>query len=202
MRKLVVVMIGASIALQLPGCATVPGGSPNGEMSQTGQGAAIGAIAGGLLGALITGDAGGAVAGALAGAATGALIGNYQDQQLASRAEATTRYTVKERRLELEGSSSTPRAAVGGSNIESMARYSLLAPRDGEQFRILETRTLVKGNESYVLSKREVNRSQGTHQSTFRFTLPKDISKGDYALVTTVSDGNLSKTSMTPLTVV
>lgn len=67
-------------AAALGGCATTGGG-----MTETGQGAALGALAGAATGALIgslSADAGkGALIGAVGGAIAGGMVGSYMEQQ-------------------------------------------------------------------------------------------------------------------------
>jgi outer membrane lipoprotein SlyB len=194
MKRVVVGVLVASIAgAQLGGCA---------EMGTTGQGAAIGAVAGGLLGAAV-GNRKGAAVGALLGAAAGAIIANYMDQQNATREQAARKYgyDAATEKLEIEGSSLTPQRARRGTTVESAVQYTALAPNNGQQIRVTEVRTLVGSRETVDLGKREVMRAQGTHTSTMKFTLPRDIARGEYSLVTTVSDGRNTRSTQTPFIV-
>jgi surface antigen len=192
-RLIIIFVIFSFLGLQLTGCATTTG---------TGKGAAAGAVAGGVLGAIL-GDTKGAIIGAFAGAIVGAVIGNYYDKQVASRAEAAKRYTYKpvEEKLEIEESVIQPQNVSPGSTVESHVQYTVLAPIETQQIRITETRTLVNGKERLELARREVVRTQGTHLSTMRFTMPRDIAKGDYTLVTTISDGKQTRTTKSALNV-
>lgn len=194
MKKFIVVlMIFSFSGLQLVGCAT---------MSQTGKGAVTGAVAGGILGAIL-GDTEGAIVGALAGAIVGAVIGNYYDKQLASRAEAAKKYgyVAKEGKLEIEDSLVAPQNIAPGSKVETHVRYTALAPTEAQNIKITEIRTLSNGKKMIELARREVVRTQGTHLSTMRFTMPQDIAKGDYTLITTISDGKRTRTVKNPLRV-
>lgn len=194
MKRLIVIFVLFSfLALQLAGCTTTTG---------TGTGAAAGAVAGGVLGAIL-GDTRGAIAGALAGAVIGAVIGSYYDKQVASRDEAVKRYgyEAREEKLEIRDSLVSPHHVAPGSTVETHVQYTVLAPVEAQQIRVTETRILAIGNEKIELSKREVIRPQGTHISTMKFTMPKDIEKGDYALITIVSDGKQTKTVKNPLRV-
>jgi hypothetical protein len=184
------------------GCATRS--QDSGDMSQTQKGALTGAVLGGLLGAAVGGDSKGALKGALAGAAIGAIVGHYQDKQVASREEAARRYAAQanEPRLELEDAAAAPPRVPAGGTVESRVGYTVLAPGGAKDVKLTEVRTLTRGEESFPLSKRDVTRAQGTHSSVFKFTLPKDLAAGDYALITTVTSGALTKTVKTPLTVV
>lgn len=192
------VAVAAAMLLQLGACATT-----SGETSQTTQGAAIGALAGGVLGAIVGGDTKSIAIGAAAGAAVGALVGHYQDKQVASRAEAARRYAdANTRRLEVEGASNQPAQIAAGGKVNSEVRYTVLAPQEGERFQVTESRSLVRGKDSFPLSKRQVDRAQGSHQSAFEFTLPKDIERGDYVLVTTLAAGGVSRSAQAPLRIV
>ena len=198
MKRLTCLAVAGALLVQLPGCAT----KDDGSTSRTGQGAMTGALVGGLLGALAGGDRKSVLAGAVAGAAVGAIIGNYQDKQVASRAEAAQRYALSQQpRLELESSVNRPERVSPGTPVESQVGYTVLAPATTSDVKVTESRTLVRGSESFPLSKRDVVRPQGTHVSTLKFTLPKDLAAGDYTLVTTVTSGALSRTAQTPLSV-
>jgi mannitol-specific phosphotransferase system IIBC component len=195
MKKVVIVFVIFSfLGLQLIGCAS---------MSGTEKGAVAGASAGGILGAIL-GDTKGAVIGAFAGAIIGAVIGNYYDKQTASRAEAAKKYEYKdkEKKLEIEDAAVKPQDITPGAKVETTVLYSVLTPDAGQNVKITETRTLISGQERMELAKREVIRPQGTHLSTMKFTLPKDIEKGDYTLIITISDGKQTKTAKSPLRVV
>ncbi|MGB0127387.1 MAG: glycine zipper domain-containing protein [Rhodocyclaceae bacterium] len=195
MKRVVAGFLVVSITgTQLAGCA---------EMGTTGQGAAIGAVAGGLLGAAV-GNRKGAAVGALLGAAAGAIIANYMDQQNATREEAARKYSYDAAatdKLEIEGSTLNPQRAGRGTTVESAVQYTALAPNNGQQIRVTEVRTLVGNRETVDLGRREVVRAQGTHTSTMKFTLPRDIAKGEYVLVTTVSDGRNTRSARAPFTV-
>lgn len=198
MNRLTCSVVACAVLVQLPGCAT----KDDGSTSRVGQGAMTGALVGGLLGALAGGDRKSVLVGAAAGAAVGAIIGNYQDRQIASRAEAAQRYAVSQQpRLEVESSTNRPGRVSPGSTVESQVGYTVLAPSITTDVKVTESRTLVRGSERFALSSREVVRPQGTHLSTLKFTLPKDLAAGDYTLVTTVASGALSRTVQSPLSV-
>ena len=194
MKKLIATSILVPfIGMQFAGCA---------DMSPTGQGATIGAVAGGLLGAAV-GGRNAALKGAVLGAIAGAIIAHYQDHQTATRAEAAKKYgNEKTERLEIEKASLTPEDVTPGTTVESAVQYTALAPAASEKIKVTETRTLVSNTDSVQLANRKVTRAQGTYTSTMKFTLPKDVAKGDYTLVTTISDGKNTKTVRNPLRVV
>lgn len=174
------VLIFLFLCFQLTGCAS---------MSGTEKGALIGAGVGAGIGAAV-GDTKGAIIGALAGAVIGAVIGNYYDNQVATREEALSKhnYRVNDVVIEIDNSSVNPQTVSANSTVDAQVQYTVLGPSDLYQITIIETRTLVKGNERIELATRKVTRTQGTHLSTMRFTMPRDIEKGNYTLITTVSD--------------
>lgn len=150
------------------------------------------------------GDTRGAIIGAAAGAIVGAVIGSYYDKQAASRAEAAQKYEYKARgeKLEIEESGTTPDEVAPGATVESYVQYTVLSPDEEVKKKITESRTLVRGKDTTDLAKREVVRAQGTHVSTMKFTMPKDVEKGDYTLITTITDGRQTKTVKDNLKVV
>lgn len=199
MKRLTGCAVAITLAVtQIGGCANMP------QMSQSEQGAGLGAIVGGVLGAAVSRNkAQGAVLGAILGAVAGGLIGNYMDQQNATRAQAAQKYRYDQKvdKLELEGSSVSPRAVSPGGSISAAVQYTTLQPHGASQVRITERRTLVAGNESYDLGKREVTRPQGTHTSTAKVNLPSDLPKGSYRLITTISDGKITRSATSPFSV-
>lgn len=173
------------IGLQLPGCVST---TDVGKWTVTG--AATGAVVGGVVGEIV-GDTKGAIIGGLAGAFLGAVIGNYYDKQIASRDEAVKKYNYKAEgeRIEIEKAVVSPKEATPGSTVETSVQYTVLIPIEEQTKKITETRIIAGENERIELAKREIERAQGTHFSTYKFELPKDISRGDYTLITIISDG-------------
>jgi len=182
---------------QLAGCATTQ------EVSGTAKGAGIGAVAGSVIGAIIGGGRGAAI-GALAGAVVGGVAGSYHDKQSATRAEAEKIYgpQVAGDRLEIEKSSLTPQDVTPGTTVDALVEYTALSSQRDVPIKVTEARALVGPKDTIELAKRDVTRAQGTHASQLRFTIPKDIAKGNYTLVTTVTDGTQTKTVRNPLRVV
>lgn len=193
-------LIGTSVLVLFSGAAM----TGCAEMSKTQQGATIGAVAGGVVGATVGNDrAKGAVIGAVVGAIAGGIIGNYQDKQVASRAEAEKKYGYpRGDRLEVEGSSLEPQGVAPGASVQSSIQYTALSSTDGQQIQIRETRTLVGAQDTIQLAEREVLRDQGSHTSTFKFSVPKDFPRGEYTLVTTITDGKQAQTARDSLRVV
>ena len=199
MKKVIASILVVSITtMQLGGCA-------NTGATQTQQGAAIGAVSGAALGAAVSKNKGkGALIGALIGLLVGAASGNYRDQQDATRAEAAMKYRYDDRgnKLVVESAAVAPQAVSRGGTFESTVQYTTLSPNIEEQVKLTEVRTLVSAQETIDLGRREVVRPQGTHTSTAKVSLPKDLPKGNYTLVTTISDGKNTKTAKTPFAVV
>ena len=199
MKKVIASILVVSITtMQLGGCA-------NTGATQTQQGAAIGAVGAAAPGAAVSKNKGkGALIGALIGLLVGAAIGNYRDQQDATRAEAAMKYRYDDRgnKLVVESAAVAPQAVSRGGTFESTVQYTTLSPNIEEQVKLTEVRTLVSAQETIDLGRREVVRPQGTHTSTAKVSLPKDLPKGNYTLVTTISDGKNTKTAKTPFAVV
>ena len=192
---LIVLMVGTQTA----GCVATTPSAERGGLFGAGSGAAIGAIAGQLIG----GNTKATLIGAAIGAVVGGLVGSYIDQQNATRAEAAKKYQYDEKvaKLEVESASATPDRVAPGSAIDSSVQYTTLSPNKEQQVAITERRVLVGEQESFDLSERKVMREQGTHTSTAKVNLPKDLPKGSYTLVTTITDGQITKTSKTPFAV-
>ena len=195
MKRVIATTLVVSLSsLQLSGCA---------EMTTTQKGAGIGAMAGAVIGGVAGGDRKSVLVGAALGAVAGAIIAHYQDKQTATRDEAERKYgAVKQDKLEIDSSSLTPKDVMPGDKVESAVQYTALSANEAQQIKLTETRTLVNNKESVQLASREVTRAQGSHTSTMKFTLPQDMAKGNYTLVTTVSDGRNKRTVKDPLRVV
>ena len=197
MKRTLAVILAVSIAGgQIAGCA---------NMSKTQQGAGVGAAAGGAIGAAVAKNSwAGLAIGAAIGALAGGLIGNYMDKQDATRAEAAKKYNYDQKtdKLEVESATVAPQTVTPGGTIDSTVQYTTLAPSNAQQVKLTEARALVSGSESVDLGRREVSRAQGTYTSTAKVTVPKDLPKGNYTLVTTISDGKNTKTAKSQFAVV
>lgn len=126
----------------------------------------------------------------------GSIVGRQFDSQSNTRAEAVRshKYTARGDFLEVDRSSLTPETALLGTTVESVVQYTILTPNETQQVRVSEARALLHDNDSIQLSKREVMRDQGTQVSTLKFTVPKDLAKGTYTLVTVLSAGEITRT--------
>lgn len=195
MKKVMVYLVLLSfLCLQLTGCASMSGAQ---------KGAVGGATVGSIIGAVI-GGRGGAVIGAFGGALLGGATGNYYDKKVASRTEAIKRYryNFKEDKIVIEDSSIMPQYAASGTKLEAYVQYTVLSPKNYIETKITETRILDLGSERIVLAERKVSRTQGTYVSTLRFTLPRDLPKGNYILINVVSNEKQTRTVKSPLIVV
>lgn len=197
MKKFIVILVLFSfLGFQLTGCAF---------MSQTENRQAVGAASGGILGLIIGGNALGAIVGAFAGTIVVPVGGYFYDKLVAPRAKAVKKYgfRAEEEILEIEESLIVPQNVAPGSTVEADVQYTVLAPVDTWQLKITETRMLAKRNEGLIeLAKREVFKTQGTHISKFKFTIPKEISKGDYTLITTISNGKQTRTVISAMKII
>jgi hypothetical protein len=161
-------------------------------------------LGGGSIGTLILGNLGGFIVGSfIADAGTLTFI-EYEDQQVGSRKNGLKRYVLKDKRARLfiEGSSVEIKHVGNSSKVEAHIQYTLLAPSDIEEINIIEKRILSFANESLELDTREIIRKQGTYISTMKFKLPKDMPKGSYTLLTTVSDGKHKKTAKSIMNII
>jgi uncharacterized protein YcfJ len=199
-KTIAAIAIATFLGLQLPGCAQTR------EMSETEKGAWTGAIIGGAIGGVLSNNKGkGVVIGAATGAILGGIVGHYRDKQTASRDEAIKRRGGSQAPgdvIEVEGGSVDPGSVTAGATVESSVHYTTLAPTEGQQIKVRETRTLEGSNGAVQLTDREVTRAQGSYTSSIKLTIPQDLPKGDYAVVTTVFDGKQTKSIRNPLHIV
>ena len=194
MKKFIIIMVISSfLCSQITGCAF---------FSQTENREAVGAVSGGVLGFAIGGNALGAIIGALSGTLVAPAIGYFYDKKIAPRKKAAEKYKLRDReeKLVIEESSIVPQNVASGSAVETSVQYTVLAPIDTQQIKITETKMLTNHNEGVIeIAKREVLKTQGTHISKFKFTVPKEISKGDYTLITIISNGKQTRSVMSPI---
>ena len=195
MKKIIALLLILTLfSFTLSGCATMKG---------TGTGAAIGAGTGAVIGAIF-GKGKGALIGAAAGALLGAVVGNYYDRQVASRAETVSKYNLatNEDKFQIEKSSTTPQEIPLGSEFKTNVQYALILPNPSLKPKVTESRFIAIGNDVLKLSERTVVVNQGTNESTASITMPQDLEKGDYELITVISDGKREITVKDPLRVV
>ncbi len=189
-------------------------------------------LAGGAAGALLTFNTGGAIVGAFVADIINLTAIKYEDKQLEDREEASRRVKDRfkaekkeenkkaeelkeddkkaekekkeERRVQLfiENSSVINHNVKIGSIAEANVQYTLLAPLDMSQIRIIETRILHTTAKRFELDRREINRAQGTYISTIKFTVPENLPKGYCILFTTISDGTHAKTTRSVMNII
>jgi len=152
-------------------------------------------LTGGSVGALIAGNLGGFIVGTFIADIGSLTLIEYNGKQVKSREDALKKYTYNGEKVKLfiEGSSATIKNVKNGSTVEAIVQYTLLAPLDTQKINITERRILTIANKSLELDTREIVRTQGTYISTIKFKMPKDIPKGYYTLLTTISDGRDAK---------
>ena len=177
-RLSAIILILSLLCFSVSGCTTMKG---------TGTGAAIGAGTGAVIGAIF-GKGKGALIGAAAGALVGGLIGNCYDRQVASRAETVRKYNVagREDKFQVERSTTTPQEVTPGSKIQTNVQYAVLSPDAAKKPQITATRYITMGNERIKLSERSAVVSQGVNESGATITLPQNMEKGNYEIITVI----------------
>jgi len=213
----------SSLSFTLTGCTKKYGrGEP--EKKQV-----LYTIAGGVAGVLMVGNTGGALVGALAADIFHLSTVKYEDKLLLDREEAAKQYNrdqaekkedekkaekiedekkvekkVYEKKAELfiEKTYVTEQNIQTGSMVEVNIQYTLLAPVDMHQIQITETRILRTADGTFELAKRDIVRTQGTHLSIIKFTMPDNIPRGYCILYTTISIGNYAKTAKSVLNII
>ncbi|MCG6553945.1 MAG: hypothetical protein L7F77_16610 [Candidatus Magnetominusculus sp. LBB02] len=104
--------------------------------------------------------------------------------------------------IKIESYSLKPQTAHPGAPIEISVQYALRLPKRKNTAEVTEIRTLVMGTENIELSRKKIIRSDGSHKSTIKFTLPMDIEKGDYTIRTVISTPAQTKTIEDTLTII
>jgi len=188
-KYITILMIFLLSVSQLNGCASVK--SQFDFQTKENKGMFGGGISGVLIGGIASGNVFGALLGGMVGVAFGTAFGRYLDKRVASREEALFKYALREdeERLFAENSSTVPDAAAAGSTVNIGVQYTVLGPADMKHIKITETRMLFTKKEGWTkLAERQVTRTQGTHSSFFRFTVPEMIAKGDALIITIISN--------------
>ena len=201
MKKFIsILVVLCFISFHLSSCAFMPKFDTRANMGMAG-----GCVAGLLIGGIISGNVFGAMLGGMLGTGIGTFVGDYYDKKLESRKEALMKYRLgdNEEKLIVEESFTLPQNIAIGSIINANVQYTILAPVDRKEIKITETRMLFNEREGLIkLSERTVFRTQGTYSSTFRFTLPEKIAKGDAIIVTVISNNTQTKTILFPVKIV
>ncbi len=150
-------------------------------------------LTGGVTGALLQGSAGGFVLGAFVSdviSYTYIKI-KYNNHQIGSRDNAIKRYVERHThaQLFLEDASVNIKKDDSVSSIKANVVYTVLGPENIQEMQIKERRVLFAVHKRIDIDDRLIKLPQGTFISEIEFTLPKQIQKGTYTLLTTISDG-------------
>lgn len=88
----------------------------------------------------------------------------------------------------------TPKAASSGEGIKQELRFVLLSAQAGRLFNVSETVFISDGIDTIELTRKESRKSQGIHKSIVQFVIPKDLSTGEYRLITIIRTEKEKKT--------
>jgi len=180
----------------LGGCATyTQTGALVGGATGAGIGAGIGAAVGGRGGALI-----GALIGGAVGTAAGAAIGQHYDKLERTRAEAVayTDYTpTKGNLLLVERAEVIPSVARPGDEVQIKVWYSVLAPDPQTKVPVTETWVFKVNNQQVgdPIVRPTQEKVQGGYSSTYKFTVPRNVTPGvyQYEVLVTISNGTMTQ---------
>jgi len=88
----------------------------------------------------------------------------------------------------------TPKIVKPGDRVKQELQFVLLATEEEKVFTISETIILSGNKDTFELLKRVSQKPQGIHLSTIEFTIPKDLSPGEYTLITILETGEKKRT--------
>lgn len=119
------------------------------------------------------------------------------ERYIGQRDAAILRYGYRgiEERLILETPIITPTEANPGDSIRQEIKFGLLSEGLDDRYIVKESVVIMIKNDSLELFRQESEKEQGIHLSVVQITLPKDISPGEYQLITTISAGGIKKTA-------
>ena len=124
----------------------------------------------------------------------------------ATRDDAVRKYaytTAQGTRIEVESATNTPHSVAPGETLESSVRYTVIGPEKIRSVSLTATRTVIIDDEAIQLGKpRRWESPQGTHTAVVKITIPKNMPKGDYKLIITISDNRVTKTARTIFSVI
>jgi hypothetical protein len=184
-RFIVSVLVLSFTCFQKSGCSSLqPKFSTKEDMGIFG-GSLSGVIIGGLVGNIP-----GALLGGMLGLAVGDAVGVHYDKKLGTREEALSKYKLKdkEEKLRVEASVIDPLNASVGATVKTSVTYTVIAAAEDKEMKITETRMLFNEKVGYLkLDERKVLRTQGTYSSTYKFTVPENISRGVSTVITVIS---------------
>ncbi|MBA4417360.1 MAG: hypothetical protein C0392_05560 [Syntrophus sp. (in: bacteria)] len=123
------------------------------------------------------------------------LGGDSGEQPMDSRDEAIGKYNYKSIKDEiiLGSPSIIPDVARIGDTITQTMQYVVLSPEKNKSFKVQEVVTLSGKGILLELSRKEIEKMQGTHTSTVQFTIPNGLARGSYKLITTISTAGMEK---------
>ena len=174
------------------GCETMSEQQKSGAVG-AGAGAVVGAAAGALINKKNPGQGAaiGAAAGAVVGGAAGWAVGEYRVRQVRTReqAAAATDYTpAKGVEARIEKAATTPQQLRPGEQLTFQAQYTVLAPPQQKEIRVIETQTILFDNRHLKdLPQKELTLAQGTTDIQHSLTLPKEAAEGLYLMMTSVT---------------
>jgi hypothetical protein len=127
---------------------------------------------------------------------TGSFLGGDSGERpMDSRDEAIGKYHYKGVKDEiiLGSPSIIPDVVKIGDTATQTIQYAVLSPEKDKSFKVQEVVTLSGKGILLELSRKEIEKMQGTHISTVQFTIPKGLARGNYKLITTISTAGMEK---------
>lgn len=122
-------------------------------------------------------------------------ISGCAGNQTGTRKEARDRDKGRWDELIVETPVITPKAARSGEKIKQELKFTLLSAQEGVLFNVSETVLISDGSDTieFELTKKESRKAQGIYKSIVQFLIPKDLSAGEYRLITIISAGKEKK---------
>ncbi len=193
MRKIIFITILFCFSIFfLISCATTNSNRNNEEKNT-----ALRTFTGGVIGVLVEGNTLGAIAGAFVGDVVVELFIKHVEKPAVPidiEEEAKTKEKIQRAaKFFIEEMLVEPQKVKTGEIIEANVRYSLYILTSTKDIKITEKIILSNTVKEMEVVNREVLRTEGEHVVNIKFTVPDDIPKGDYNLLTTISMGNYTK---------
>ena len=123
-------------------------------------------------------------------------------KRVGTREQALLKYelTGKEEKLFVEHSAATPDTAATGKTVNIVVKYAILGPARNNEAKITEIRMLFTEREGWIkLAERQVIRNQGTYSSSYSFTVPEQLTRGDALILTIISNDKQTVETASPL---
>ena len=117
-------------------------------------------------------------------------------RQTETREEAIKKHGYKENKeyFVVKQPSLHPDIVAQGEKIKQELQLSFIAPNKETKFNIIETVNLSGRDFNIELSRKERQLEQGSYVSIVQIVIPKDLTPGDYKLITTVNIADSKKT--------